>query len=785
MDNLASFTPKTTTMFGSTKESSLTAMDDSSYDLSFSNPSDSSSSYRNSSETYLSCLYPNLSQRNFEEETDVKPFGTPSYAYPSTDTFFDDQTPQKRLIQAIHYLKESITDVDILIQLWLPVARGGECVLTTEDQPFILNSRSKGLLDYREISKSQLFATDDDSEAFFGLPSLVFLKKFPMCTPRGKEDINQNAHQFCGFLDIPVFELGSGTCLGVIEIVTTSQYVNYHDQLNNICTALEAFDLRSSEFLIHPKLKDYNGSYEVIMAEIRQVLKSVCETHCLPLAQTWGTCAQLGRGGCPQQSAACISVISSASYVFDPHVLGFYEACSQLHLLQGEGIAGKALVTNQPCFATDITAFCRAEYPLAEHAKLFGLGGAVAIRLRSTYMESIDFILEFFLPHDCRTDEDQKQMLSSISYVIQHVSKSLHVINDEELADEVKETSEPSWISHMLEAEHRGESFTVSMGSHKEEPQEFQVINQYDTLGCGKQIQPDTRPKRRRRSSVTRRSDEKKRVKAERNITLPVLQQYFPGSLKDAAKNIGVCPTTLKRICREHGIMRWPSRKIKKVGHSLKKLQLIIDSVQGAEGTIQLGSFYTNFPELSSPIKSSPKPTNDCINLFKSASCSSSHGSHNSCSSLCCSQGNTSHIGKPGGLLKEKAQDERKSLVWTQGDNHHPHSGLKSSPISRNEGAFRVQVVYGEQKKRLTMSQHGGFGDLQREIMRRFSIHDMNSITLKYLDDDSEWVLLTCDADLEECMDINIASKSCTIKLFLHPSFHLEPGSPFTSNGSS
>ncbi|GAA0149494.1 hypothetical protein LIER_08648 [Lithospermum erythrorhizon] len=799
---------------------------------------------------------------------------------------------KKRLEQAIEYLNEYTRDKDILIQIWVPIVSGGRHVLTTNNQPFSINPNSQSLADYRHVSENYQLAAEENSKELIGLPGRVFLTKLPEWTPdvqffkREEYPRVTHARQFKirGSVALPVFQR-SGTCLGVVEIVTTARKVNYRPELEDVCKALEAVDLRSSCVSRPPRVEDANTSYQAVLAEIQNVLKCVCGVHKLPLAQTWAPCTQQGKGGCrhsDENYTSCVSTVDNACFVLDPQVQLFHEACFEHHLLKGEGVAGNAFMTNQPCFNPDLKTFCKTEYPLAHHARMFELGAAVAIRLRSDFTGSADFVLEFFLPLDCKDPNDQNHMLNSLSSMVQHICQTLRVVTDQELAEEMKslvgekcsssfgkpddnktpeistspddpQLDASSWLTHMMNAQEKGKGISISVDSPEETEDEFRLTSQWNNQGIELnymatipehiQAQQDSSSDNREEgieelssisglsSSGARRAGERRRTKLDKSISLDKLRQYFSGTLKDAAKNIGVSATTLKRICRQYGISRWPSRKVKKVGHSLRKLQLVIDSVQGAKGAIKLSSFYSNFPELCSPNETGS--SNNCTMLKKDEdskkpdicpegdafiplndATKSPSGSHISGPSFCCSAGskdshvlvntstarNISSAEQSREVLKKafsdpqlllSGQEESKLLLRSQTQKifTEPSSleDLPPLPMNRTEvvpetAIVKVKASFGVENIRFTLQPHWGFKYLHRELLRRFCADNVGRIDIKYLDDDSEWILLKCDEDLDECLGIHRSSGTRTIKMSLHRANHPGLESSFGSS---
>jgi hypothetical protein len=178
-------------------------------------------------------------------------------------------------------------------------------------------------------------------------------------------------------------------------------------------------------------------------------------------------------------------------------------------------------------------------------------------------------------------------------------------------------------------------------------------------------------------------------------------------------------------------------------------------------------------------------------------STSHSHSSygHNSDSCPSCSGGATKHapqvvidMMKSGNPLKDSSvqplQTENTSVyehfsvqeasinLWqdaTEKANGSQHySCSPTSPKQNADASMRVKATFGSEKVRFRLKPECNFQELKHEIAKRLSIIDMNSLVLKYLDDDSEWVLMTCDADLQECIHVYKLADIQTIKISIH-----------------
>ncbi|PWA85634.1 NIN-like protein [Artemisia annua] len=338
----------------------------------------------------------------------------------------------------------SFREQHVLVQFWLARVAGKHQLLTTSDQPFGVGVATEELCSYRRDSEQIVFLVDKDhAEEDISPPARVFRRGLPEWTsdlnnykpkdfPQQDTAIRCNLH---GYLSLPVFDSTTSLCIGVIELLMSSKITDFAFEVQQVHKALKTQSLTS------PQVSDFttpNAPNEQRLIEldiVHGILKSVCDSHNLPLAQTWAVSPSTSivahekalQASCSNFNTKCInkdcmSTTSLPFYVRDLRLWPFREACKRQHLDKSRSFVGRALLARGTSYCQDVTELCEEEYPLIHNARMSGLTSCFAVFLHSIAGDD-DYVIEFFLPLDSKDGRHVWNLMRTLKHKVEVASR--------------------------------------------------------------------------------------------------------------------------------------------------------------------------------------------------------------------------------------------------------------------------------------------------------------------------------------------------------------------------
>ncbi|XP_022020979.1 protein NLP7 [Helianthus annuus] len=642
-----------------------------------------------------------------------------------------------------HMIKEKITSVlkdlkfreqHVLVQFWSPVPVRKRWLLTTWDQPFGLGLADEELYSYRKKSELCPIVADFEHREKLGSPGRVYIHKLP----EWSLDVH-TSYNIRGYINLPVFESSSDSCVGVLEIITSSSYVDFAFEVEEVSRALKTQNLKSPKVFEDPSVSIADERRQRERDEIYQALITVCDTHNLPLAQTWapsGYSSYVAKSENLEQSCSsfnrscigkvCISTVDLPFYVRDVNLWEFHEACRERHLDKSKGVVGRSLSSCGTCFCEDVTELDEDDYPLVHIARKSELTSCLAIYLKSLESDG-EHVIEFFLPEYIANETGLRRLLETVKQQIKSSSwMQLDIISPPQVIGGVPFkwdfASPPSPVNLLTE---KGEAPPPESENIENE------LSNSAAAGTSQSVVPYSESKIED-FSIDPGKTSRKRKRSDRMISYDEIKKHFGKTMDEAASILKVSRSTLKRICRNLGIPRWP--------HKNGPDKSDTDTFMKSDQTVGV---FTSEGAPTSVLGASNEPFCGTTYTTRDPNILTENGKHGS-----------THVPHQ----KEQANPPDEFV--------QPETSISGS-FFETDRDVTIKATYREDTIKFTYRLLDGLVKLEELVATRFQLR-IGSFRLKYKDEDGDMILIACENDLLRSGGFRQQDSKTVIKLSVH-----------------
>ena len=497
----------------------------------------------------------------------------------------DFRVTQEGLYQTMVELVNNISarvEKSNMVQMWVPRIAGKSVVMTTHGELCKISAKKKThdsvlAKKFTENTTAFFFNCEvTNKEGMLGLPGRCYVLSRPEFTPsvtsyRPMEYVRVACAYECRIhttMCLPVFlseeAMKNERPFTILEVALCHMTESIGELY--AATAHEFMKLglfTTGHDRVGPERymrKFIESTVETLAPGHANALGLMCETLNVPFAQFWiESNGLIVTAGCPY-------------FVKEKECQSYRDMSSQISLMVGQGPVGQALSKETLIWVDDVQKASQIEWPLHHTSILLGLRGLCACKMRIDCVlpdgtkKKTDAILEILLNPRLQTSAEQIQ---TVEEVWSYLQRGVRVDNTKNAPDGASAPAVPD-SPLAATAGVRGTDASASMmmelpdltGKNNTDTTR-EGKNNDDETGKGKGTAPMTTLQAVEHISMVNKNQEEKNKSAPWGITLELLQTQFSKHLKDAATDLGVGSTTLKRICRLYGIGRWPRRSLK------------------------------------------------------------------------------------------------------------------------------------------------------------------------------------------------------------------------------